>query len=174
MNLRECKSFAKQKNLDINLFSPAVFIELIADTFLIVAYCVSKHSWSFNNTLNKKVIHSLQNFRFFSIETFKLESTCWVAAPISIKNSTIWLSELLSQPSIIILVNVFASFNFFFLKINPSNQVETFDSSWYMNGNMGLPIWNNTRNGFKIPAITANKRNFAGINKSWWWVTKIS
>ena len=42
---------------------------------------------------------------------------------------------------------------FFFLKINPTNGVQTLDTSWYMNGKMGLSFWNNTRNSFKISAM---------------------
>ena len=136
MNLRECKSFAKRRNLlDINLFSSSMFTGLIAETFLTIAYCVDKRSWNLNNISSTKVMHSLGNFRgFFSIET--LESTCWVAALTSIKNSFIWLFGLLSQPSFIIFVNAFASSNFFFLKIYPSNRVKTMDMNvkpWYMN-----------------------------------------
>ena len=88
----------------------AMFTGLAAETFLTIVYCAGKHSWSLNTILSTHIMHSLQNFCFLS--TFKVEGTCWVAGPTSVKNSSIWLSQLLSHP-FIILVNVFVSSNFF-------------------------------------------------------------
>ena len=86
------------------------------------------------------------------------------AAPISIKNSSIWLFLFFNQSSSMAFDTVFASSTFSFLCINTIKHFEILANSSYKKQYASN----------KIPEIKAKMCYFAVINKSWWWITKMS
>ena len=80
-----CRS-AKQTNLfDMGSTWMAMLLGLIEEQFLTKAYWIGTRSWSFSRRLTTNNLHSLQNFRFYSVGTLALDKSSLAAALISIE-----------------------------------------------------------------------------------------